>query len=285
MFFRKRKEKPLTIFPQSEFNYVIESANQMLESVTTTQEKKEILEYFIELIKRDLEAHLLTDLFRQNPAFTSDNDFTNVIPRLEESVIPKETKVVDFSKDQVFVLPWEAMRLCNAITTVGNYGYKFIERNIRAYYYTYFDFTIVTNGRHHTAVGCVKRKGNILAPVIDGVVLLKNIDTNGAQWFSSFDKQSLGKVVDYRIAILFQLTKQKYELEMEYGFPNYQVLDNKKEYEDYLRLKEKDKLWDAYYDTNNELNYSKSMNEQYLREIEILKKRLNDFEESTTLKT
>lgn len=214
--FFSAKETKLTF--QQEFDNAIRFAKQAIEDEEKERDKIVILDYVLSVVKEDLKTDLLSyilynkenfsrELSSPFPLFYTDkNGNKNKVP---ESGI----KTIDLKSDCVLVLPWYRERLYKQIRNLFYHYFTYDRRNHCAYYFPYFELCYASNGTHSVSAGVVYKKGTILATQYDITVLFPHVHTDGASWYNSHNGETAGELDDFRLGIIYELAKLKYEIE------------------------------------------------------------------------
>lgn len=193
-----------------------------------TSDKKEledkiiIIDFVMNLVKKDLKYDALTTILYQEEHFERDlstpfpwqvfDELGNEITRLEE----KGTKLIDLKESDAVVLPWNRDRFNQSIIGLKNQDFKYDKLNHMSHYYQELDICFVYNGLHSISTGIGYEKGEIYANIIKIEKLFDNIYTDGLFWYNSHtDKKIVTvsgdiKIQDFRIAILYELARMKY---------------------------------------------------------------------------
>lgn len=258
---RKKKEKvPVSNVSsaQSKFSHIISQTKSWFDWNEEPIHHIMILDYVIQVLKIELQSILLSDILQSPMQFDENHDFKNIIPIPSESIKQTDKKLIDFSKDIVWVLPWREQSMVNSIFSVYTRKYKYIHSNVRAFYYKGLDVTVVWNGRHHASVGIVKRNGIIEAQSVNVEPLFSTLTTDGAFWYDC--GKQIQEVLDYRIAAIYELSKMKIELLKEYGDSTISQDSPSYYAKMYLELKKKDEFFDKFYDILSELSFHRMEN-------------------------
>lgn len=221
MLFKKKTSNPV-LFSTNEYTNAISFAKAALETVSAITDKLDILEYFISTVKVDLQTDLLSaiiysgdNLKEFNFPFPTYYHDENGIEQCAYQADETERKLVDLANDCVLALPWKDQSYISKLLHLKKDVFCFDKCSHECYYYEYVDLCYVLNGIHSISGGITYKKGSILAKVFHTKLLFPNIYTNGAQWFNVHTNQSTGEVQDFRIAIIYELCRIKYNIETE----------------------------------------------------------------------
>lgn len=88
--------------------------------------------------------------------------------------------------------------------------FEFDELNHKAYYFSHVNICYVYNGNHSIASGVVYKKGYITAEECDVSRLFDHVYTDGSHWYNSHNNQALDNLFDFRVGIIYEITKLKY---------------------------------------------------------------------------
>ena len=218
MFFKKRiKEKEYIPSPRSDYSFTMDYINFTLEFEKSAKDKIDMIEFFMEMIRKDIQYDLMSKFIYNKmdnieishpfpiDYFIDTSDFQN------KAILVREDKVVDLSKDTVILLPWDRYAFSVIIKSMLNNGFIYSKTNHRGYYFSDIDLCYVYNGNHSIATGIIKREGQIKVKEYDIKNLFKDLITDGLHWYINGEKQ-INEVFDFRIAILYEIAKIKYNL-------------------------------------------------------------------------
>ncbi|OZV13653.1 hypothetical protein CIW83_02965 [Tissierella sp. P1] len=195
-------------------------ARQTLEYEETNYDKILILDYMINVIKLDLQYDLLTTILYSEEYFSKQVGLAFPIYYYDEQGNQFETypddgerRKVDLSKDCVLVLSWNRNRLRNSIKNIYKNKFEYHSSNHLAYYFTRIDVCYAYNGTHSISSGVGHKKGFIEAVECDVSKLFDHVYSDGISWYNIHNNSELTIISDFRIAILYELAKIKYNLE------------------------------------------------------------------------
>lgn len=208
--------------PAHEFRYAMEFARQVLKEESKQEDKIIILDFMLDVIREDLKTDLLTTIFYSKENFESRIKFPFPFYYYDEfgnefELFPEEERLVrvDLAKDCVLVLPWNRKRMRDSIKNIFANEFKFDESNHKAYYFSHVDICYVYNGNHSIASGIVYKKGYIQAKECDLSKLFDHVHTDGLYWYNSHNNQRLDDLFDFRIGIIYEIAKLKYQIEKD----------------------------------------------------------------------
>lgn len=227
MLFKKRVSKsvPPVLFSH-EFNNImnyIQTAfkHDLMENsqgvTEIAKEKIAILDYMLTVIKIDFQYSMFTDSLYKYPDVPIH--IWNFMPTVayDENGVGinlscGQTKIVDFSTDCVISVPWESERMIHSISHIFHDGFDQTAGSYTGTYFELMDVCYITNGLHHTAAGIVNKSGTVNVNVYHTGLAFSHISTDGANWHNTHTGAILDKVYDFRIAALYEIAKNKYEL-------------------------------------------------------------------------
>ena len=174
-----------------------------------------VLHFAMEVIRNDLKYDQLTKMLYARKSFPSWGwpPFPLVCldgsgNRIEVFRDEGKRRTVSLADDCVLVLPWDLRRLQLSTEAVGTKGFQL---DI-AHWFSPLDICYVSNGKHSIAAGVGHKSGHIEAVKHDASVLFDHVCTDGGHWRSRHTGEELGRVHDFRIAVLFELARQRREL-------------------------------------------------------------------------
>ncbi|WP_316335396.1 DUF6710 family protein [Clostridium sp.] len=214
------KEKEGNITGKHKFDNAISWAKDIIDN-----ESKEnaiiMLDYMMETIRNDLKYSFLTEII-YSPRFQTLNITRKTfIPEFyvdekgnKVNVTNRLNKKINLRNDTIIVVPYRRERKRNAIVYLKNNIFKYMEDNHMGKYYELVDITYIYNGIHSISSGVELGKDNDITvkEVVNIVELFPNIHTDGIEWINSHSNKSIYEVIDFRIAILFELARLKYNI-------------------------------------------------------------------------
>ncbi len=210
------KEDP-DIFTIGEYRYAMDFIQDVLKTEASVEDQLIIVNFMLDVVKEDLKMDLLSYIFYSKEDFSREINWPFPVKYRDE--IDNELSIeegaaeVDLTQNCVLVLPWSRNRLCNQIVNIFKNDFCYDERNHKAWYFPYISLCYVHNGRHSVASGVVHKKGKIKAQQYDITKLFSHIYTDGQNWYSSHNNNNLGRLVDFRLGIIYEIAKVKHKLE------------------------------------------------------------------------
>lgn len=223
MFFRnflnkkKRKETEIITSFKMEFNFAVDYVNFVLEMEKSLEDKINMIDFFMEVVRKDIQYDLMSKFLYSE----MDRIFIDApIPislmskdpnEKDKAILVREDKIINLSKDSIVLLPWDRFRFSNTVRSIYKSGFKYMKNNHKAYFYSDIDLCYVHSGNHSVTTGIIKREGTIIAEEYNIKNLFKCLTTDGLKWYLNREKYT--EVFDFRIAILYELAKIKYNLQ------------------------------------------------------------------------
>jgi|GEM_PF-1832668 len=202
--------------PGYTFRETLETVRRFTEKCAP-DERWLVYDYVMDVVRWNLQYDLLTEvLYRSEHGVRSwpvypfpleYRDAAGKTHRWMDRLV--ETREVDLRKECVLAVPWEKPRLLDAILNVGKYGFRFDAGNHRVFDFAPLGVCFVYGGHHSIAAAVRRRKGILYAEVCDVRQLFDHVDTDGEVWLSKHTGERLGNVVDFRIAILYELARMR----------------------------------------------------------------------------
>lgn len=180
----------------------------------TIAEQIEAIDYMMRLIRIDLASSRKLDaiygLVWDDELFPDVFDWKG---RHIKGMEPLEEERDYPLNEETYISTWKPRSLVKAFKTIKNRCFK-ANDNHRARYYKELDLLHVYNGKHSATAGTVLG-GSVPAQLVSISHLYDKIETDGVYWYcpDSFksDKR-MWKTSDFRVALLYELSKMKYEL-------------------------------------------------------------------------
>lgn len=220
-FFKIKNMPYLIKYVNFEYSFKkgIEFLNIALELSPTIEDKIIAIDYIINTLKKDIQVDLLSNIIYRNegmvdkivpfPMLYYDEDGI----KHEISVQDNVYKEIDFEKDIVISTPWKKERIFNNLKNIHKNGFIYHQLNHKASYYTDVDMCFITNGYHSCSIGIHNRKGKIRAKEIDISPLFEHIySDDGLYWYDQNTDNKISDVQDFRLALIFEMTKAKIKL-------------------------------------------------------------------------
>lgn len=179
-----------------------------------------LIDYLMDIIKNDIKYDYLANVIygRELTQFRIyfPKEYYNQQGELIELNKREVFEKVDFNNVLTFSVPWNKERLVKNLVTLSNEKFVYDKSNHEATYFLELNLCYVTNGNHSAAMGIKNNQGSIMAKIFNLHPLFGNVDTDGVEWFSAYDKdKKLGRLSDFRFGLLFKLAEMKYNIESE----------------------------------------------------------------------
>jgi hypothetical protein len=182
------------------------------------EEKSIILNYIMNTIKIDMQSEYIVDLFYHSDAKEIPRDhfpleYYDENGNKHELISGEpQMRLVSLKDDYVITFPWNVDRIKDNILNITKNGFRYFSNNHFAYYYSEVDLCIVCNGNHSIASGIYNKDGTIQVKVVDIAPLFQHVSTDGAYFFNRHTNEIVWGLQDFRIAILFEIAKMKYNI-------------------------------------------------------------------------
>lgn len=218
-FFIKRKQPKPEIFPPFEFNHAIGFARKVIECEETDKDRIIILDFMLSAIREDIKTDLLSHIFYNKEHF--DREFHYPIPLFytneqgqEFSLPDLGEKVIDLTEVCVLALPWNRESMKNQIKNIYNNDFIYQPSNHSANYFPYLGLCHAHGGLHSISAGIIhQKKGTIEANAYDITAAFPHLHTDGCNWFNSHTNEKKHELIDFRLGIIYELSKMKYHIE------------------------------------------------------------------------
>ncbi|MBP2071393.1 hypothetical protein J2Z80_000907 [Thermoanaerobacterium butyriciformans] len=183
-----------------------------------------ILDYMLSVIREDLKYDMLTNILYREKWFDKDLRIPLPFPYYyynEEGIrfsiyeTDAEKKAIDLSNECVLVFPWHREKMRESIKNIGRNEFIYQKNNHKAYYFSPVNICFVYNGMHSIAAGVGFKKGHIKATEYDVSKLYDHVYTDGVWWYNRHSNQRLDDLLDFRIGIIYEISKMKYQIEKE----------------------------------------------------------------------
>mgnify|MGYP001027940493 CR=1 FL=1 len=218
MFSKFRKKGVFLYDPTSYSNAINFIESFVILSCSTKEEARSCLNYFLEVVGRDIETsvqalHIYKDAYctaaeRPFPEYCH-TDFNTSIYLVDE----KNTVPIDLSKNIVITKPWCMYeRLLPNLKNIKANEFKYDKSNHFSTFYPYMNICAVWNVCHSISCGKHFKKGIIYSAVYDTETAFKYIDTDGRRWIFKGGFESDYDVKDFRFAFLFKIAKLLFDI-------------------------------------------------------------------------
>lgn len=220
MLFKKKKLIETHILANQEYINAIQFTQNAISKTNEIKEKIDILEYVISTVKIDLQTDLLAkviykgwDLMRIShpfpPYYYDEQGKELCIFKNRQDKIK-----INLATDCILVLPWDLKRYVPAALYFKQQQFKYHKDNHYSIYYEYIDLCYIHNGIHSSSAGVTYKKGNILADIYSTKDLFAHVYTDGVHWYNEHNNQQITKVWDFRTAVIYELCRMKFNLEL-----------------------------------------------------------------------
>lgn len=206
------------------FKNALNFANKIIK-YEEKEDKIKLLDYILKTVKKDLKYSLLTEIMYKEP-YKSINLSravifpTNVLDRngneidyvCEDKEINKKINILE---DDIIVVPWNMSRKSDSIKSLSKCDFKFQENNHMGIYFEGVDFVYIHDGLHSISGGIeLNKHGEIYIKRFRDIrKLYDHVHTNGLHWYSSYTGDIIEEVFDFRVAIIYEVSKLKYKIE------------------------------------------------------------------------
>lgn len=196
-----------------EFEKEMNKANESI--ALTIWDQIEIIEYYMQLIKNDLATSakiqtLYTNILEVYSVQYYDmlfpNDYVKVQDNTEKFMLGSDT----------YVSMWDLSRFNRVVSKIKKNNFKEDKNNHWSYYYKELDWLHVYNGKHSATLGSLHDNSYVTAEIVSISSMFGKVFTNGGQWYitnNGSDMYLEDPVIDFRVALLFELSYRKYQLE------------------------------------------------------------------------
>lgn len=209
------KKKTAIPFGKLEYDNAVSFAHKALEEYKDKYDKIELLDYLMKTIRVDIQYDYLSKIIYQK----KPNSLANIIPSYyinesnQKSYIYSGNLIdIKLNDKVVLTFPWEQSRIFRILPVVKKKGFKYMPLNHYSQYYTQLDICYVTNGNHSIMAGIHYSDGVIQSEIFDVALLYDHLNTDGVSWLSTHSNCILSAVKDFRIAILYEISRIKYNL-------------------------------------------------------------------------
>ena len=268
MFRKTRKTHPVELPQQDRYAKALQYILDLVDQEPGCGGKVAAFDFVIRVIGRTLQAETVTDFVCANK---SD------VPSGLQFWIPFVTaaakeKRVDLSPYHVISRPWERGRLSSSIYSVFRWGFQQELGYYNGKLYRELGIVVVENGRHHLTVAQLMGSATADLEIVELTPFFDALTTDGSKWFYEDREFPVG---DYRIALLYELARQRAKLSTQEIFPEPQR-------KPFLTTDGCDEFLSANVlqhltDINSDRQYLQEENTILLNHIERLVKRLQSF--------
>ena len=197
------------------------TAQNYINSENSVEQKVILLDFMIQVIKNDLQTSTLAATFYEEQDFSPHQSAT-FFPMIcfdkqgnrtsTYKLTQKGRRIVNLSEDCIFVTPWSPERLQGSIIDLFTNSFDFVPTNHFSTYYKPLGICRIESGCHSISAGIGYKNGEILSKEVDITHCFSHITTDGAYWYSTHTNERLSGVLDFRVAIIYEVTKLKFEL-------------------------------------------------------------------------
>lgn len=167
-------------------------------------DKREILDFVIRVVRRDLVASKSARLFYTGE-YPRDSLYWIPLTRFVDDI---KSQTMDISDLDVITAPYQKSKMLGAVKDLNHAKFDQRLSNYTGEYYPEIDLAIISNGVHHTAAAKeMKQKVTIQADILPFAAAYGKLKTDGQKWF--FPDGTEIRVGDYRLALLFTLAEMR----------------------------------------------------------------------------
>ncbi|GGK36958.1 hypothetical protein GCM10010965_32310 [Caldalkalibacillus thermarum] len=212
-------EKHKLPYPGFEYLRVFDLLESWMEK-GSKEDKIALIDFVLDVLREDVKTDLLTTIMYGGKHF-SDVSSEHLFPsrfQNRQGVWVKSymenkkniiwLKKIDPLDDCVWVMPRRWQKLKDRFVSL----FERNKDNCKAYFYTHINVCQI----HAVNVGTVSKKGSIIAQVCDLSRLFDHVYTDGDVWYNAHNNEKLGDVFDFRLAIMYELARQKHQLTRGY---------------------------------------------------------------------
>jgi hypothetical protein len=198
-------------YRKSRFEITVDIINDRLEQCGKSDRQKcDAIDLFARLIKDDM----ITDMKAYLVYFggTKCRTLNYLLPPelCRGNIIGNST--FNLAKADVLVKPHNLSRLENAVRHIGKADFQ-QDDNHSGQSYKHMNLSIIHSGNHSITAAVYHQKGSLSLETIDESGIFPILTTNGADWIYTYNsKATAAPVLDYRMALIYHLAKEKYRL-------------------------------------------------------------------------
>lgn len=223
-------------YPRLEFDKIIRSFEQEIDSIGKTKEKRlRAIDAILSILKKDLMYSCISDKIYNNNLPL--DDVLNIPMRFkdkegnERELYSHDGEIeIDLVRKCTLVKPQVMNKYLNNVINEFTPDQEFkYERNHNVHFFPTLDIAIVKNGYHSITNGLFYHKKVLVkAKKINDVPLIESVYSDGAYWYNYYDDKKTGETnskntqikgienfLSLKFAILFKVTQWRYELEKE----------------------------------------------------------------------
>lgn len=215
--------------PQEEYYFFMKQLKRWLVETQSKEDKIRLLDFVIDIVKRDLQVDLLTEIFYKEEFKITNLTRSDFIPMdyihkngKQFFLQPEsENRIVDLNTVVTIVIPLKSRRMKEALLGIKNKGFRYDSTNHSpALYFKELDLCYALQGNHSIASGIFQSTGEIQAKEYSIEPLFQNVRTDGLYWLNVHTNKPLKlsyrnkgrEVFDFRVAVLYELVRKKYHL-------------------------------------------------------------------------
>ena len=162
------------------------------------------LDFAIHAIGRELEAETTARILHLSGEVPNERfEIPNIL-------VTEEYRKASLSAYNAITRPWDTKRLRTAVRQVFEHGFRQEEGYFTGTLYPEINLVVVSDGRHHLTAARMKGTASAKLWVAPLTPCFDTLRTDGAFWYLS-EKQD-APVGEYRIAVLYELARQKQAL-------------------------------------------------------------------------
>ncbi len=197
------------------FQRDIQNILQLLDREQNPGMQISLLDFSINAIGRELEAEV-TSRFLCHDESEDDSKHPYEIYLAEKHGASETIKNAALSDYNVITQPWKRGSLLHAVDSVFRYGFLQSEGIYNGTLYQELGLVVIGDGRHHLTAARIKGTASADLRVYSLKPCFSTLTTDGSSWFYEEEQDPVG---DYRIALLYELARKRYQVCQGLLFP------------------------------------------------------------------
>lgn len=154
---------------------------------------------------KQLHSYIRSDIFL--PQECKKNGVTH-------SAVTDEYAEINLAETTIFANTAKTDSIISVLRSIKKNGFIFDRSSQRAQYISYLDIcTFIGDGIHSLTVGNFYKQGKILAKVVRIEEMFDYVKTDGVRWYCDDDYGTVLESEDYRVSLLFEIAKLRFNLE------------------------------------------------------------------------
>ena len=220
MFFKNKKEEKFEgVHSTVSYGWAIQHTQRFLEHSKSVNDDLLVIEYVMNVVRKDIEVDSLSRYLYKQPNLYKDENY-HLMP---QTIFTENGSEISLTGDEEFVKV-ELNKSCvvsyiSKLQSIFEMIVYFKKEKMEEKHYNFsryfkeIDVCYVWHHLHSASMGVTRGEGEIIANQVSLVKAYPHLNTDGQYWLNAHTGEQLMLVHDFRIAILYELSRMKFNLQ------------------------------------------------------------------------